>query len=84
MIVNLVEQTSDQIHSIATASDEQSSASEEINHSVEQVATISSQTAQAMSLASQGVMELAKQFRVLQCLITEMMSGAASHVTYSS
>lgn len=84
VIVNLVEQTSDQIHSIATASDEQSSASEEINHSVEQVATISSQTAQAMSLASQGVMELAKQFRVLQCLITEMMSGAASHVTYSS
>jgi len=71
-IVSLVDQASDQVRSIATASEEQSAASEEINRSVEQVATISAETAQAMGQASQAVSELARQAQVLQSLINEM------------
>ena len=80
-IVVLVEQASDQVRSIATASEQQSSASEEINHSVEQVATISTQTAQAMTQAAQAVSELARQSQVLQNLIMGMKSegGAAAN-----
>ena len=47
-IVGLVEQASDQVRSIAAASEEQSASSEEISRSVEQVAAISAETAQAM------------------------------------
>ena len=47
-IVSLVEQASDQVRSIAAASEQQSASSEEISRSVEQVATISAETAQAM------------------------------------
>ena len=73
-IVNLVDQTNDQVRSIATASEEQSAASDEINRSVEQVAAISSQTASAMGQASQATAELARQSQVLQRLINEMKS----------
>ena len=73
-IVTLSDQTSDQVRSIATASEEQSSASEEINRSIEQVATISSETAQAMSEAARAVSEVARQTQVLQNLINDMKS----------
>ena len=76
-IVNLVDQTNDQVRSIATASEEQSAASDEINRSVEQVAAISSQTASAMGQASQATAELARQSQVLQRLINEMKSESS-------
>ena len=47
-IMELVNLVNDQVQSIATASEEQSAASEEINRAVEQVASISAETAQAM------------------------------------
>jgi methyl-accepting chemotaxis protein len=75
-IVGLVDEASDQVRSIATASEEQSSASEEINRSIEQVATISAQTAQTMGQAAQAVSELARQTQVLQNLITDMKAEA--------
>jgi methyl-accepting chemotaxis protein len=71
-IVALVDQASDQVRSIATASEEQSSASEEINRSIEQVASISGENAQAMGQAAQAVSELARQTQELQGLISEM------------
>ncbi len=71
-IVELVDQTNDQVRSIAAASEEQSAASDEISRSVEQVATISSQTASAMGQAAQATAELARQSQVLQRLINEM------------
>jgi Methyl-accepting chemotaxis protein len=49
-IMELVNLVNDQVQSIATASEEQSAASEEINRAVEQVASISAETAQAMQL----------------------------------
>ena len=71
-IFHLVEQVNDQVQSIATASEQQSAASEEINKSVEQVSAISAETAQAMEQASSAVSELAQQSKVLQNLIHEM------------
>ena len=71
-ILEYVQQVNEQVQSIATASEEQSAASEEINRSVEQVATISSETAQAMEQAAKAVADLAQQSQVLQSLIADM------------
>ena len=74
-ILEFVHMVNDQVQSIATASEQQSAASEEINHSVEQVATISAETAQAMEQASSAVADLAQQSQALQRLIVEMKKG---------
>lgn len=74
-ILEFVHMVNDQVQSIATASEQQSAASEEINHSVEQVATISAETAQAMEQASSAVADLAQQSQALQRLIVEMKNG---------
>nr|WP_291331461.1 methyl-accepting chemotaxis protein [Desulfovibrio sp.] len=74
-ILELVNLVNDQVQSIATASEQQSAASEEINRSVEQVASISEETAQAMEHASRAVADLAQQSQVLQGLIVEMKSA---------
>jgi methyl-accepting chemotaxis protein len=75
-IVKLVESASDQVRSIATASEEQSAASEEINRSIEQVSSIANETSQAMNEAAKAVEELARQASVLQELINELRSDA--------
>ena len=69
-----MEHVNDQVQSIATASEQQSAASEEINQSVEQVATISAETAQAMEQASRAVSDLLEQSQILNKLISEMKS----------
>ena len=74
-ILEFVQMVNDQVQSIATASEEQSAASEEINHSVEQVATISAETAHGMEQASGAVAELAQQSQALQRLIVEMKNS---------
>ena len=74
-IVILVEQASDQVRSIATASEQQSASSEEISRAVEQVATISAETAQAMGRASEAMSEMTKQAQVLRQLIHELKAG---------
>ena len=77
-ILAFVDQVNDQVQSIATASEQQSAASEEINQSVEQVATISAETAQAMGHATNAVSELLQQAQVLKQLIHEMKSQGAA------
>ena len=74
-ILEFVHMVNDQVQSIATASEQQSAASEEINHSVEQVATISVETAQAMEQASSAVAELAQQSQASQRRIVDMKNG---------
>ena len=74
-IVKLVDAASDQVRAIATASEEQSAASEEINRSVEQVSVISAQTAQGMREAATAVNELATQAQVLKGLIEELKTS---------
>jgi methyl-accepting chemotaxis protein len=70
-IVRLVGLATDQVRSIATASEQQSAASEEINRSIEDVNTISCETAEAMT---QAVSELANQNLNLKSLIEHMQS----------
>jgi len=77
-IVRLVESASDQVRSIATASEEQSAASEEINHSIEQVSDIANETSGAMGEAAKAVEELARQANVLQSLIAELRGGGGA------
>jgi len=77
-IVQLVDSASDQVRSIATASEEQSAASEEINHSIEQVSAISNETSQAMNQAAQAVEELARQAQVLNKLICQLRDEAGA------
>ena len=48
-IVTTVDTTADQVHAIATASEEQSAASEEINQSIAHVDNMVRQTAEAMT-----------------------------------
>jgi len=71
-IVNLVDAASDQVRSIATASEEQSAASEEISRSIEQVNIISAETSQAMGEAARAVSDLAEQSQMLQRLIAKL------------
>ncbi|MFU2207543.1 methyl-accepting chemotaxis protein [Solidesulfovibrio sp. C21] len=71
-IVSLVDQTTDQVRSIATASEQQSAASEEINHSIDGINTIASEMSTAMQQSTQAVGELAHQANVLLQLINTL------------
>ncbi len=64
--------TSDQIQGIATASEEQSATSEEINRSVEDVSRISSEIADAMRQSSMATHELAKIAMELKSIIDQL------------
>ena len=74
-IVSMVDNTADQVRAIATASEEQSATSEEINRSIAEVNGISEQTAAAMRDAARAVSELAMQAQALGSLIEEMKSA---------
>ncbi|WP_353118700.1 methyl-accepting chemotaxis protein [Nitratidesulfovibrio sp.] len=71
-IVALADSVSDQVRSIATASEEQSAASEEINRAVEEVNRISTETSDAMRQSALAVGELAAQAQKLKAIIEQM------------
>ena len=77
-IVKFVDLTTDQVRAIATASEEQSATSEEINRSIEDVNRVSMETSDAMRQSAQAVGELANQAQVLKRLIDEMKSDGGS------
>ena len=74
-IVSKVEASADQVRAIATASEQQSATSEEINQSIVRVNEMSGQTAQAMGEASRAVSELARQAERMSELIADMKRG---------
>lgn len=74
-IVDLVDHAADQVRAIATASEQQSATSEEINRAIEDINQISTETAAAMQLASQAVNDLSQQAQVLNRLIVEMKNS---------
>ncbi|QJT07899.1 methyl-accepting chemotaxis protein [Oceanidesulfovibrio marinus] len=74
-IVRIVETTSDQVRSIATASEQQSAASEEINRAIEEVNSISAENTQGMYEAEQAVAGLADLASRLARLIDELRQG---------
>ena len=74
-IVSKVEASADLVRAIATASEQQSATSEEINQSIVRVNEMSGQTAQAMGEASRAVSELARQAERMSELIADMKRG---------
>ncbi len=74
-IVSMVDNTADQVRGIATASEQQSASSEEINRSIVQVNTIAAETASAMQEAARAVSDLAQQAQVLTGLIEDMKNA---------
>ncbi|MBQ4133428.1 MAG: methyl-accepting chemotaxis protein [Desulfovibrionaceae bacterium] len=74
-IVTMADQTAARVEGIMAASREQSSASDEINNSVNKVNTIAGETAQAMAEASRTVAGLAEQAQSLMTLIEAMKRG---------
>ena len=75
-IVELVDATAQQVQSIATAAEEQSATSDEINRSIEDVNRISLETSSAMQHSAGAVGEMAQQAQVLRGLIADMKSGS--------
>lgn len=77
-IVRFVDLSTDQVRSIATASEQQSSASEEINRSVEDVNRIAAETMDALRQSAQAVADLAQQAQELNSMIQDMQGGAGT------
>ena len=77
-IVKLSASNSSQISSIATAAEQQSATSEEINRNVGDINRISSETAEAMAQSADAVNKLANQVHILQELITRMKEEGRS------
>lgn len=73
-IVELVNDSSDRVRSIATASEEQSAASEEINRAADEINSISTETAEGMGQATEAIMDLAAQSVQLKALIASLKS----------
>ncbi len=71
-IVNGVEQATDMVRTIATAAEEQSATSEEINRSVEDINQIASVTSEGVHKSSQALSELMHQAQELKKLMTEL------------
>lgn len=71
-IVSMVDTTADQVRAIATASEQQSATSDEINKSITLVNGIANETAQAMNHAARAVNNLGDQAEVLTRLIETM------------
>jgi len=77
-IVELVDNAGDQVRSIATASEEQSAASEEINRSVTEINTIAADMADGMEQSAKAVNDLAAQAQTLNDLIANLQSSDAA------
>lgn len=73
-IMGMVEATADQVRAIATASEEQSAASEQINNSVSVINEISEQTASAMTESTTAVESVAQLAQDLNGIIENMRS----------
>ena len=76
-IVAMADATTDEVRSIATATEQQSSASEAINQSLTDINLISSETSTAMQQSAQAVAELAQQAQILKKLVQTMQCEGA-------
>ncbi|MFV0350392.1 MAG: methyl-accepting chemotaxis protein [Halodesulfovibrio sp.] len=74
-IVEIVQASADQVRAIATASEQQSAASEQISRGAVEVNHIAANTAEAMSDSAQSVRELVVLADDMQRLITELKAA---------
>ena len=77
-IVTLVDRTTDQVRSIATASEQQSSTTEEINRSIMDINRISTETAGALRQSAQVLNDLSEQSQELRSIIADMHNDDAA------
>jgi len=82
-IVSIVQQTALEVASIATASEEQSATSEEINRSVAEVNQVARQTAESVENSTRVVVEISGLAEELDSIIQAMASGKLTGVTAS-
>nr|WP_245168209.1 HAMP domain-containing methyl-accepting chemotaxis protein [Desulfobaculum xiamenense] len=75
-IVVGTESSAGQIQGIATAAEEQSAASEEINHSIDEINRIAMDTARSVEESTEALRELAQQASDLSALIQELRDEA--------
>ncbi len=71
-IVHMVDLSADQVRTIATAAEEQSATSEEINRALMNINEVSTETANAMNEATNAVNRLTKQTNNLEDLIQRL------------
>jgi methyl-accepting chemotaxis protein len=71
-IVTLVEGAADQVLLIAAAAQQQSTASDEINRSIEEIQTICGETAEAMTQSAAAVLDLSRQGQDLRALVDRL------------
>ncbi|WP_243544602.1 methyl-accepting chemotaxis protein [Pseudodesulfovibrio tunisiensis] len=71
-IVDLAEENESEVRAIATASEEQSAAGEQINVSVQEVSEVSRETAQAMNESATALADLARRAHDLERIIAEL------------
>ena len=74
-IVNMAEQSADEVRAIATAGEQQSATSEEINRSITEINDLATNTSQTMQQAAQAISELARQARHLNDVVDDMKKG---------
>jgi len=82
-IVDIVQQTALEVASIATASEEQSATSEEINRSVAEVNQVARETAESVENSSKVVVQISGLAEELDSIIQAMASGKLTAVTSS-
>ena len=73
----MVEAAGDQVRSIATAAEQQSATSEEINRSVGEISRIASDTAAAMEASAKAVSELGELAQGLSALVAGIQADDA-------
>ncbi len=73
-IVRMVEISADQIHGIATAAEEQSATSEQINRATEEINVISAEAAETTIQSAYAIAEVAKLAAQIKDLIRNMQS----------
>ncbi len=76
-ILERVQAVSEQIDSIATAAEEQSATTDEINQAVEDVSRIGAETSQGMRNAAQAIDSLGTLSGRLKAMVEEMRGGGA-------
>ncbi|MGE4312610.1 methyl-accepting chemotaxis protein [Desulfovibrio sp.] len=76
-IVNMADVTADQVHAIATAAEQQSATSEEINRSLTNINGISGEVVDIMHESAKAVQEVSTQADVLNGLMEEMKKSSS-------
>jgi methyl-accepting chemotaxis protein len=74
-IVRGVETSADQIRSIATAAEQQSATSDEINRSIDEINRITADTANGVARAAEAVQALSGQMTQIAGIISELKGG---------